>query len=153
MTTPKLVQKCWYHHWRTDGYVWLQVWNLERTASLGVVLQLRVYKPEPGHEEVSVKPQMRNALFIFKGVCICVYVSVCVCVCMCIGVIFLRNECLKNERMKRKKNQRKKGKDKCKRGRREGERERWRKKNEERMTGGKKVGRSWLKEVKRHETK
>lgn len=49
-----------------------------------VVLQLRMYKPEPGHEEVSVKPQMRTVLFIFKGVCICVcmclyvYVSVCV---------------------------------------------------------------------------
>ena len=25
-----------------------------------VVLQLRMYKPEPGHEEVSVKPQMRT---------------------------------------------------------------------------------------------
>ena len=60
-----------------------------------VVLQVRMYKPEPGHEEVSVKPQMRTVLFIFKGVCI--------------GVIFLRNvNALKNKR--KRKNQKTKNK-------------------------------------------
>lgn len=53
-----------------------------------------MYKPEPGHEEASVKPQMRTVLFIFKSVCVCV----------CIGVIFFRNmNAIKNKRMKRKK--------------------------------------------------
>lgn len=59
-----------------------------------IVLWLRMYKPEPGHEEASVKPQMRTVLFIFKSVCVCV----------CIVVIFFRNvNAIKNKRMKRKK--------------------------------------------------